>query len=59
MGTFVLFGLGCYVVVRETRSWTTAAAIVTNEAEHITVLLGALGNDPIKSTPDAFVTGKK
>jgi rubrerythrin len=37
----------------------TAAAIVTNEAEHITVLLGALGNDPIKSTPDAFVTGKK
>lgn len=37
----------------------TAAAIVTNEAEHITVLLGALGNDPIKSTPDAFVTGRK
>ena len=34
----------------------TAAAIVTNEAEHIAVLLGALGQDQV---PDAFVTGKK
>lgn len=33
----------------------TAAAIVTNEAEHISVLLGALGMDPV---PDAFVQGK-
>jgi membrane-associated phospholipid phosphatase len=29
MGTFILFGLGCYVAVRETRSWTTAAVLVT------------------------------
>jgi len=33
----------------------TASAIVTNEAEHIAVLLDALGEDPV---PDAFVTGK-
>ena len=33
----------------------TAAAIVTNEAEHISVLLGALGEDQV---PDAFVTGQ-
>jgi len=33
----------------------TAAAIVTNEAEHISVLLGALGEDPV---PEAFVVGK-
>lgn len=33
----------------------TAAAIVTNEAEHITVLLSALGKPPV---PSAFVTGK-
>lgn len=33
----------------------TASAIVTNEAEHIAVLLAALGEDPV---PDAFVTGK-
>ena len=33
----------------------TAAAIVTNEAEHVAVLLGALGRPP---APDAFVTGK-
>lgn len=33
----------------------TAAAIVTNEAEHISVLLGALGEDQV---PDAFVTGE-
>jgi len=37
----------------------TAAAIVTNEAEHISVLLGALGEDPIGQTPDAFVVGEK
>ena len=37
----------------------TAAAIVTNEAEHIAVLLGALGADPFGQVPDAFVTGKK
>lgn len=34
----------------------TAAAIVTNEAEHISVLLGALGKPQV---PDAFVVGKK
>jgi rubrerythrin len=34
----------------------TASAIGTNEAEHISVLLGALGRPPV---PDAFVTGKK
>jgi rubrerythrin len=33
----------------------TASAIVTNEAEHIAVLLGALGKE---QAPDAFVTGK-
>jgi bacterioferritin (cytochrome b1) len=33
----------------------TAAAIVTNEAEHIAILRGALGKQPV---PDAFVTGK-
>jgi rubrerythrin len=32
----------------------TAAQIVTNEAEHVSVLLGALGQDQV---PDAFVTG--
>ena len=32
----------------------TAAAIVTNEAEHIAVLLGALGEPQV---PNAFVTG--
>lgn len=34
----------------------TAAAIVTNEAEHISVLLGALGRPEV---PDAFVTGRR
>lgn len=34
----------------------TAAAINTNEAEHISVLLGALGKPPV---PDAYVTGGK
>jgi rubrerythrin len=33
----------------------TAAAIVTNEAEHVAVLLGALGKNQV---PDAFVTGR-
>lgn len=33
----------------------TAAAIVTNEAEHVSVLLGALGKPQV---PDAFVAGK-
>jgi bacterioferritin (cytochrome b1) len=33
----------------------TAAAIVTNEAEHIAILRGALGEQPV---PAAFVTGK-
>jgi rubrerythrin len=32
----------------------TAASIITNEAEHVAVLLDALGEDPI---PSAFVTG--
>lgn len=32
----------------------TAAQIVTNEAEHVSVLLGALGEPQV---PDAFVTG--
>jgi rubrerythrin len=36
----------------------TGAAIVSNEAEHIAVLLGALNpNQPAKQVPDAFVTG--
>jgi rubrerythrin len=36
----------------------TAAAIVSNEAEHISVLLGALNpGDPAAQVPDAFVTG--
>jgi membrane-associated phospholipid phosphatase len=29
MGTFILFGLGCYVLLRETASWTVAAFVVT------------------------------
>ena len=33
----------------------TAASIITNEAEHLSVLLDALGRDP---TPSAFVTGR-
>lgn len=33
----------------------TAAAILTNEAEHIAVLLDALGMDPL---PEPFVTGR-
>jgi rubrerythrin len=33
----------------------TAAAIVTNEAEHVAVLLGALGENQV---PGAFVTGR-
>jgi len=33
----------------------TAAAIITNEAEHLAVLLDALGMDPV---PDALVTGR-
>ena len=33
----------------------TAAAIITNEAEHAAILLDALGRDPV---PAAFVTGK-
>ncbi len=33
----------------------TAAAIVANEAEHVSVLLGALGEQQV---PDAFVVGK-
>ena len=33
----------------------TAAGIITNEAEHVAVLLGALGSEPV---PSAFVTGK-
>ena len=33
----------------------TAASIITNEAEHLSVLLDALGRDPM---PSAFVTGR-
>ncbi|HEV7808192.1 MAG TPA: DUF4439 domain-containing protein [Solirubrobacteraceae bacterium] len=33
----------------------TAAAIVANEAEHVAVLLGALGDEQV---PDAFVVGR-
>ena len=33
----------------------TAASIITNEAEHMSVLLDALGRDPV---PAAFVTGR-
>jgi len=33
----------------------TAAAIISNEAEHVAVLLGALGEEQV---PDAFVVGK-
>jgi undecaprenyl-diphosphatase len=29
MGTFILFGLGCYVLLRETRSWTTAGLVIS------------------------------
>ena len=37
----------------------TVAAIVTDEAEHVAILLEALGNPPIAQTPDAFVVGRK
>jgi len=33
----------------------TATAIIANEAEHVAVLLGALGEEPV---PDAFVVGR-
>ena len=33
----------------------TAASIITNEAEHLSVLLDSLGRDPV---PEAFVTGR-
>ena len=33
----------------------TAAAIISNEAEHVSVLLGALGEEQV---PDAFVVGR-
>jgi rubrerythrin len=33
----------------------TAASIITNEAEHMSILLDALGRDPV---PSAFVTGR-
>ena len=37
----------------------TGASIVSNEAEHVSVLIGALDpGDPAKQVPDAFVTGK-
>jgi undecaprenyl-diphosphatase len=29
MGTFILLGLGCYVLLRDVRSWTVAALLVT------------------------------
>ncbi len=29
MGTFILFGLGCYVLLRETRSWTTGGLLIS------------------------------
>jgi rubrerythrin len=34
---------------------STAASIITNEAEHVSVLLDALGREPV---PDAFVNGR-
>ncbi len=38
----------------------SAAAIVSNEAEHVSVLLAALNpGEPAKAVPDAFVTGTK
>lgn len=38
----------------------TGASIVSNEAEHVSVLIGALEPDaPAKQVPDAFVTGKR
>jgi len=39
----------------ETDLRATAASIITNEAEHLSVLLDALGRDPV---PSAFVTGQ-
>jgi hypothetical protein len=37
----------------------TVAAIVTDEAEHLSVLLGALGSPLVAQAPDPFVTGRK
>ena len=38
----------------------TGASIVSNEAEHVSVLIGALNpDDPAAQVPDAFVTGER
>lgn len=47
--------VGAIPKLSDPRLRQTAAAINTNEAEHISVLLGALGKPPV---PDAFVTGR-
>jgi membrane-associated phospholipid phosphatase len=38
MGTFILCGMVCYLLVRETRSWTTAAIIVIASASWCVVM---------------------
>ena len=38
MGTFILCGMVCYLLVRENRSWTMAAVIVTASASWCVVM---------------------
>jgi rubrerythrin len=57
--TAVAAYLGAIPKIKSPEVRQSAAAIETNEAEHVSVLLGALyPGDAAKQVPDAFVTGK-
>jgi membrane-associated phospholipid phosphatase len=38
MGTFIFFGVGCYLLVRNNQSWTAAAVVVTASASWCVVM---------------------
>ena len=38
MGTFIFCGVGCYLLLRDTRSWTTAPVLVTASASWCVVM---------------------
>ena len=38
MGTFIFCGVGCYLLLRDNRSWTTAAVVVTASASWCAVM---------------------
>jgi undecaprenyl-diphosphatase len=38
MGTFIFCGVGCYLLLRDNRSWTTAAVVVTGSASWCAVM---------------------